>query len=481
MSDPASDDTASDYEDDENGCDLDYYAYQDDGDVDEHDGSSKGDEEDPEAFSFSCLTKAKATAVLEQTVEKVAGELKVTTDAARLLLKKFKWDEESLKRRFTADRRQILLEAGLIPRNNVKLDGLFPDTCDVCDQSRKQDDMFSPACGHSYCKICWSDYIKAQLDDGRSTTIECMRCSVMISSSASIELLLLTPELRQKYHSFALRDCVEAHPRLRWCPGVDCDFIIQAPVSSARKVQCHSCSTSFCFCCGDEYHAPADCITIQQWLHKCKDDSETANYIRANTKDCPRCQVCIEKNGGCNHMVCGKCHHEFCWMCVADWQSHNREYYECSRYKAENESSGASAKSKAREALNRYLFYFERWDNHRRSLKLENDMREKINAQIDEKVKQGEGTWIDWQYLKDASTLLLKSRYTLQYTYPFVYFMNGTGKELFEYQQAQLEREIEDLSWKIERAESTSRGDIENQMAITEKRRLTLLKDHISN
>ena len=28
-----------------------------------------------------------------------------------------------------------------------------------------------------------------------------------------------------------------------------------------------------------------DCITIQQWLHKCKDDSETANYIRANTKD----------------------------------------------------------------------------------------------------------------------------------------------------------------------------------------------------
>ena len=53
-----------------------------------------------------------------------------------------------------------------------------------------------------------------------------------------------------------------------------------------------------------------------------------------------------------------------CWLliaiCAADWQSHNREYYECSRYKAENESSGASAKSKAREALNRYLFYFER-------------------------------------------------------------------------------------------------------------------------
>ena len=44
-------------------------------------------------------------------------------------------------------------------------------------------------------------------------------------------------------------------------------------------------------------------------------------------------------------------------------------------------------------------------------------------------------------------------------------------KELFEYQQAQLEAEIENLSWKIEHAETTDRGDLENQMDIAEKRR----------
>lgn len=49
----------------------------------------------------------------------------------------------------------------------------------------------------------------------------------------------------------------------------------------------------------------------------------------------------------------------------------------------------------------------------------------------------------------------------------------------FEYQQAQLEAEIENLSWKIERAESTDRGDLENQMDIAEKRRTTLLKDFL--
>lgn len=74
----------------------------------------------------------------------------------------------------------------------------------------------------------------------------------------------------------------------------------------------------------------------------------------------------------------------------------------------------------------------------------------------------------------------------------------GSRKDLFEYQQvshvffrlfvfvnwlidwiqqAQLEAEIENLSWKIERAETTDRGDLENQMDVAEKRRITLLRD----
>jgi len=78
--------------------------------------------------------------------------------------------------------------------------------------------------------------------------------------------------------------------------------------------------------------------------------------------------------------------------------------------------------------------------------------------------------------------LLAKCRYTLQYTYPYAYYMEpGSRKELFEYQQAQLEAEIENLSWKIERAETTDRGELENQMDIAEKRRTTLLKDFLAS
>jgi ariadne-1 len=98
---------------------------------------------------------------------------------------------------------------------------------------------------------------------------------------------------------------------------------------------------------------PAICSIVKKWLKKCKDDSETANWISANTKECGKCQSTIEKNGGCNHMTCRKCRYEFCWVCMGSWAEHGTQYYNCNRYE---ESMGArDAKSKSRASLERYL------------------------------------------------------------------------------------------------------------------------------
>ena len=52
------------------------------------------------------------------------------------------------------------------------------------------------------------------------------------------------------------------------------------------------------FKCGGDYHAPTDCETIKRWLTKCADDSETANYISAHTKDVSSIiLICILKSG----------------------------------------------------------------------------------------------------------------------------------------------------------------------------------------
>lgn len=264
-------------------------------------------------------------------------------------------------------------------------------------------------------------------------------CNVRVPEDLVLTLVT-RPVMREKYQQFAFKDFVKSHPELRFCPGPNCQIIVRSREIAPKRVVCTFCTTSFCFKCGMDYHAPTDCQIIRKWLTKCADDSETANYISANTKDCPKCHICIEKNGGCNHMQCFNCKYDFCWMCLGDWKTHGSEYYECSRYKDNPNIANESVHVQAREALKKYLHYYERWENHSKSLQLEQQTLDRLRTRINEKVMKGSGTWIDWQYLFNAASLLAKCRYTLQYTYPYAYFMeSGSRKDLFEYQQVRKE------------------------------------------
>ena len=121
------------------------------------------------------------------------------------------------------------------------------------------------------------------------------------------------------------------------------------------------CSRRRCRC-GNQDHMPATCTIAKRWLKKCADDSETANWISAHTKECPKCHATIEKNGGCNHMTCKvghlgqgaadwhtpsltpstffillycdlqKCKYEFCWVCQGPWTEHGSSWYQCNRF-----------------------------------------------------------------------------------------------------------------------------------------------------
>lgn len=44
--------------------------------------------------------------------------------------------------------------------------------------------------------------------------------------------------------------------------------------------------TFFCFSfsCGENWHDPVKCKWLKKWIKKCDDDSETSNWIAANTK-----------------------------------------------------------------------------------------------------------------------------------------------------------------------------------------------------
>ena len=274
--------------------------------------------------------------------------------------------------------------------------------CDICLQSQTNERMQSLSCGHSFCVDCWKAHVHVQLQSGVALGIECMgqECSCPLPDDLAIMLLGDGGFVRRRYDQFAVQECISSHPLMQRCPGPDCEHFFLAKQSLAKRVQCDNCASNVCFKCQLDYHAPTDCSMIRQWLAKCEDDSETANYISANTKDCPRCHVCIEKNGGCNHMQCFSCKLDFCWMCLGDWKTHGSEYYECSRFKEQttntNTANTQQQNAKAREALKKYLFYYERWENHARSLRLEEQTLENIKARVQEKVMKGLYSVIFW-------------------------------------------------------------------------------------
>ena len=61
------------------------------------------------------------------------------------------------------------------------------------------------------------------------------------------------------------------------------------------------------------------------------------------------------------------------------------------------------------------------WENHAKSLKLEEQTLLKIKSRIQEKVMNNEGTWIDWQYLLDAATLLKKVWLLMEHCFVWVF------------------------------------------------------------
>ncbi|VDN36085.1 unnamed protein product [Gongylonema pulchrum] len=174
---------------------------------------------------------------MEETMDRVVSALDIPVPLAKLLLQLYKWDYITVLDLYCADSEKLLVD------------------CNIHAGSSKQ-----------------------PLDD----RISCMEngCNVICMEDFVLNILKENSDLKEKYEQLRFKDCVESHPKLRFCSGPDCHMIIMAEYSAAKKVTCTKCETSFCFRCGSDYHAPTSCETIRKWLIKCADDSETANYIR---------------------------------------------------------------------------------------------------------------------------------------------------------------------------------------------------------
>ena len=282
--------------------------------------------------------------LMEAITREVSTLLDIDCDSSQILLQAYRWDKERLIDAFFGNPEKVFSETGLDKYNKASVAAMLRTgrgsigdksssataipsdgatfVCRICCDDTPPSEALSLGCGHQFCKTCYREYLRNQVNDGPSCIrAHCPEHKCCQAVPRAFFTALLDEPISERYSMFVMRNYIETSKNMRYCPAPGCAKV--AIGSGVTKVNC-TCSNPFCFRCGEEAHDPCSCIQLSEWSLKCSNESETANWILANTKKCPKCTTRIEKNQGCNHMNCKLCKYEFCWICMGSWADHGQ-------------------------------------------------------------------------------------------------------------------------------------------------------------
>ena len=287
------------------------------------------------------------------------------------------------------------------------------------------DHMFGLNCGHVYCHSCWTSYISIKITDQDDSIITCpelMSCPTRINDESIFDFID-NQDIKTKYQQLIIKSFIQLNPMLKWCPGPDCNYTIhqiQNNVDQAAiQVEC-ICGYEFCFQCSQPFHDPAivSCDLMENWISNLpttnEDDSKTRDYFQKNVKNCPKCDIPIEKSYGCDYVRCTNvaCKTLFCFKFSRSGENNGQK-----------ESAGTSIASQP------YLLMINKYLHQERSMNLEKKILKDVNLE----------NYMEEEILQTLS----KSRQTLMNTYVFSNFYISP---IFENQVSNLEIVTEKLS-----------------------------------
>ncbi|KAI8472707.1 MAG: hypothetical protein J3K34DRAFT_204977 [Monoraphidium minutum] len=440
------------------------------------------------AARYRIITGDSLKALQRGAIDEVTGIFGYSGGVAKTMLMAYRWDKDRLLNDLGDKGYDHVCHVAGLASTQQQQDGGAASaaaaakagpgataTCGVCMSDVPAGEVSTNSCGHAFCDDCWRGHLGVQIGEGKACHVSCMafKCGVVADEELVERVLKGQGDALAKYRQSHLESYLEDNPRVAFCPSAPwCGHAVQVDSDPYVEPEC-PCGVSFCFKCRDEPHSPCTCKMWQMWQEKISGDSETRNWLQANTKPCPKCGKPVEKNGGCNLVVC-QCRQPFCWLCgQATGMQHtwtSIANHSCGRFKDEMDARmGEAARNHKR-----YMFYFERFKAHADSIKKEKANRAKLLARIAASEHDGVEAR-DFGWLVGALDQLRTARRVLcnSYAFAFGFFggalfaedftpeQNAVNQNLFEDNQEMLAAEVERLSGLADKAAETLSLDSE--------------------
>lgn len=176
-------------------------------------------------------------------------------------------------------------------------------------------------CQHTFCSECIMRMIEVDIKSFAFNKISCPQsdCRQKLSDKFIVSKLKkeASNDLLKSYRKLRSDNEIINNSTKLPCVKPGCNNILKVDNKHKKQTRvCSKCRTSFCGACRQIDHENSICSADSESNFK----QFKNNYMIAN---CPACKIPVEKESGCNHMTCGICGYQFCWICRGKYSSNH--------------------------------------------------------------------------------------------------------------------------------------------------------------
>ncbi|CAD8203755.1 unnamed protein product [Paramecium pentaurelia] len=187
--------------------------------------------------------------------------------------------------------------------------------CIICTQETD----FSSKCDCHFCLFCLLNWFDEKNRDKPVEILQCPNqgCNFTYNRNEILSFCSLQP-YEKMIQEILLKEYLK-NQDIRPCPNGKCKYFgyIELDNKCDDELECFECGMKW-----RDFALASYTFQTEYMIKNIFGIIREFCYCFITTNECPNCGILIQRNGGCKHITCKACAHQFCWYCKQQWGRH---------------------------------------------------------------------------------------------------------------------------------------------------------------